>query len=418
KRINDTYGHATGDALLAQFCQRVMGCLREEDKVYIRNRCVNFARLAGDEFALAILDVADQSSAEHIARRIFERLSSPFSLPGTEVRVHASIGILYIEAIEQPADALLIQADKAMYYAKQRGKNQYQFFDARLAEAISERKRIEMGLTRAVNENAFDLVFMPIVDTQTLRIVGAEALLRCSDEQLAGVAPESYILVAEQQGLIREIDLLVLEKAFSRIAAIESDPRYDHLTFAINISAIELHNQGFPARLSKLLVEHDIPPRRIELEITETALIAQDEASLAVLHELRAIGVGLSLDDFGTGYIAFNQLMNYPVGQLKIDRSFINALSECGPSDRSLVDIVIALAHHFDIDVVAEGVETIEQLEYLKARRCRYAQGFLFSRPLPWSQFIALCQSHGALDQGGAAVSPLSVGTKRLNIVS
>ncbi len=392
KRINDTYGHATGDELLSQFSRRVLSCIRDCEKIPDPHECANFGRLAGDEFALALLELDDAAVAEIVAQRIIQHVASPFNLNQTELTISVSIGILYTTATDEDAETLLARADQAMYSAKQLGKNQCQFFDADLAAAVRDRKQIEIGLRKALAERAFHLVFMPIFDCQTLRITAAEALLRCDLPELAEFGPDQYIPVAEQHALIRDVDQFVLELALETIARERDALAALDVLVAVNLSAQALRNKHFPEVLGELLARHAVAPTLLELEITETRSAGFDALSIETLNRLKALGIRLSLDDFGTGYTGFNQLMNYPVDRLKIDRSFIEDLTNSDGDDRAITDVVLAVAAHYGLDVVAEGVETQAQLDYLRERGCGGVQGYLLSRPVAFDEFLALCR--------------------------
>ena len=388
KYINDTYGHNAGDEILLQFSKRILSLIRHDEIISQDNETVNFARLAGDEFALAILDIDNYKAAETIAKRFIENLVHGFIIHDAEISLNVSIGIAMHNSNNESANDTLKHADAAMYHAKHSGKNQYCFFNQDILEELSERKEIEISLRKALEKDEFKLVFMPIYRCDNLAMVGAEVLIRSTSEKLTGVGPDKYIPIAESYGLIREIDLWVIENTFIKMKEIIKKQNMEHLWFAINISALELHNREFPNNVQELILKYNIPPERVELEVTETSLVSQDDISISILNELKKLGVSLSLDDFGTGYTAFNQLMNYPVDNLKLDRSFISNIASEDKNPASMVDIVLTIADSYDMKVVAEGVETQEQLQYLQNLNCDYVQGYYLSKPIDWTQFL------------------------------
>lgn len=394
KYVNDIYGHAVGDEVLLQFTKRITSLIRHNEIISHNNETINFARLAGDEFVLAILDMGDYRVAETIAKRFIDSMHTEFSLHDAEVKLNISIGIAVHNSESKSAADILKHADAAMYHAKRSGKNQYCFFNQAILEELSERKLIELSLREALDHNKFNLVFMPIYCCDSTSVVGAEVLLRSASEKLSSVGPDKYIPIAESHGLIREIDLWVIENTFIKIKSILNEPDMAHMWFAINISALELRNQEFPEKLRLLMQKYGIPPERVELEITETSLVSQDETSVITLKDLKALGISLSLDDFGTGYTAFNQLMHYPVDKLKLDRSFVSKIGSKDENHASMVDIVITIADSYNMKVIAEGVETQEQLDYLQKLNCDYVQGYLLSMPINWNSFLSAIKAN------------------------
>ena len=241
-------------------------------------------------------------------------------------------------------------------------------------------------MRKAIENDQFNLLFMPIYTTGKLDIHGAEVLIRCSAPELNGIGPDTFIPIAEEYGLIRDIDLWVIEKTFQYIHQHLDLLRVKNTLFCINISALELVNKTFPEQLQQLLLKYRINPNHIELELTETSLINVDEHSISLLHELKKLGVSLSLDDFGTGYTAFNQLLNYPVSCLKIDRSFVSNIDK--NKNAAIIDTIITLADSLNVVCIAEGVETELQRDYLLSKNCRYIQGYLYSKPQPISRLL------------------------------
>jgi EAL domain-containing protein (putative c-di-GMP-specific phosphodiesterase class I) len=319
-------------------------------------------------------------------------MENGFVIHDAEINLNVSIGIAMHNSSSESASEILKHADAAMYHAKHSGKNQYCFFNIDILKELSERKEIELSIRKALEDDEFKLLFMPIYQCNNLKMIGAEVLIRSTSKKLSEVGPEKYIPIAESHGLIREIDLWVIENTFIKIKNIIYRPGMENLWFAINISALELHNRQFPEKVKQLLHKHDIPPHRIEFEVTETSLVSQDEISIATLNKLKKLGVSLSLDDFGTGYTAFNQLMNYPVNNLKLDRSFVSNIASQDKNHASMVDIVLTIANSYNMKVVAEGVETKEQLQYLQKLNCNYVQGYLLSKPIEWTEFMTYFQ--------------------------
>ncbi|MCL6416013.1 EAL domain-containing protein [Aestuariirhabdus sp. Z084] len=388
KRVNDQYGHAAGDQLLLEFAKQLQTCIRPTD-VAATASDDQLARLAGDEFSLLLPDVADPQAAERVAQRVLDLFEHGFKVNGIYHNVHASIGIAMVPDDGNNAEALLVHADAAMYQAKDQGKNQYQFFNQQIAQRMQERQHIEQILIQSLAERSFEMLFMPIYDANSLQPVSAEALLRCPALAEQGLGPDQFIPIAESTGLIKQIDLRVIDEALGKLRWLQ-----EHLDFsgkmAINISAVELHNKAFPSQVQKLLDQHAVDPGKVELEITETSLINNDEESIDTLRALKALGVSLALDDFGTGYTAFNQLASYPVDCLKIDRSFVASLSDSNSNKQPMVDIILSLADLYHLHVVAEGVETEEQLQYLQRQACQLVQGYYLSKPIPWDELVAL----------------------------
>lgn len=382
KTINDTYGHLVGDHLLREFCLTIKNELNNIRINDIANDYI-LARLSGDEFALIVDGVNDVQMTD-IGNRLIKRFGEIIIVDGAEITVNASIGIARNPKGLQSPTILMGHADAAMYHSKKNGKNQYKIFDDKVHEDILFRKHISSSLRHAIENQLFSLVFMPIYNSSPLKLHGAEVLLRCTSEELHSVGPDIFIPIAEEYGLIREIDLWVIESTFKHIA--EHKACIDDKVFCINISALELINPAFPNKLEALLEKYDIPPGQIELELTETSLIDVDENSIALLHALRELGVGLALDDFGTGYTAFNQLINYPVSSLKIDRAFVNSLDSLG-KDSLMVDVILAIAESYELNVIAEGVETEYQQAYLTNKNCQFLQGYHLSKPVAWPVF-------------------------------
>jgi diguanylate cyclase (GGDEF)-like protein len=385
KNVNDHFGHATGDRLLKLFSERLQKSIRPTDVAASLGQG-EIARLAGDEFSLLLTDVESTEAAERVAERVLKMFESGFLVDGVNHNVQASIGIVMIPDDGTDAQTLLQCADAAMYQAKLKGKNRYQFYNQAIAGGIKRKQFIEKVLIKAIHHGHFVLEYMPIFDAQTRAIAGVEVLVRCPALASKGIGPDEFIPVAESTGLIKEIDIWVINESLTRMTYLTDRFQFEGF-FAINISAAELHNREFVKQVSGLLGKHPVEPSRIELEITETSFVDNMSSSIEMLKQLKAEGVSLSLDDFGTGYTAFSQLMEFPVDRLKIDRSFIQGLGGAATQKQRMVDIVLALADLYQLEVIAEGVESEEQIQYLKDRGCEYLQGYYLSTPLNWEVF-------------------------------
>lgn len=390
KKINDSYGHVVGDRLLCEFCSVIE---TELHKLNINEVAGDYllARLSGDEFSL-VFEGLDDEYIELIANKLLERFTDVILVGGLEIKINASVGISKASSETNSSAVLMGNADAAMYHSKKSGKNQYKVFDKDVFEDIVFRKNIASALRESISCDLFSIVLMPIYSSQGLAIRGGEVLIRCQEPSLRRVGPDVFIPIAEEYGLIRDIDAWVIEATFQKIDTNRELYGSRQLLFCINISALELVNRGFPQHLKRLLCKYKINPHWIELELTETSLIDVDEQSIQLLHEIRDLGVRLSLDDFGTGYTAFNQLLNYPVSCLKIDRSFVASLSDLPSSDSTMVDVILGIAESYELNVIAEGVESQAQLEYLQSRQCEYLQGYFLSKPIDWEAFDALLQ--------------------------
>ncbi|WP_419227343.1 putative bifunctional diguanylate cyclase/phosphodiesterase [Alteromonas sp. OM2203] len=386
KQVNDQYGHEAGDRLLLKFSERLWEAIRPTDQLF-KNSTESLARLAGDEFVVLLPNIKEPLNAATVASRILDVFNGGFEVDGIKHMTYASIGIaVYPDDATEPSE-LINHADAAMYNAKRSGKNCFRFFTQDIADSLKERQQIEKGLKLALSEEHFSLVYMPIFDCRDSTIVAVEALLRCHSPDLKGIGPDRFIPVAEATGLIKDIDLWVINNALKALINLQSEHGFEG-KICINISGVELHNELFPAQVKALLETYKVSPEYIELEVTETAFVAGDTTCMATLEALEALGVSLALDDFGTGYTAFSQLINYPADCLKIDRSFVNDLFSEREARKKMVMVIQNLAKLYGLRVIAEGVETQEQLDYLKQSGCDWAQGYYLSKPLIWNDFI------------------------------
>lgn len=380
KQVNDNYGHETGDQLLCIFSERLKEATRPTD-VIVNKESDALARLAGDEFVVILNDLDSSINAGTVAERILSVFDGGFNVAGVSHSVFASIGIAVFPEDAKTPDELQHHADLAMYQAKLNGRNRFEFYTTQITHELKERHRIESSLKFTLEHNLFFLVYMPLFDCQTLEIIGIEALLRCQSLADEGIGPEQFIPVAEKTNLIKKIDLWVVENSMATLAKLLSNEDFKG-KLCINISGIEIQNELFPDKVKALLEKYHIPPSLIEFEITETAFVLDDEKGIAILKKLKALGVSLALDDFGTGYTAFSQLIHYPADCLKIDRSFVDGLFSEQEALKKMVSIIKNLAELYELRVVAEGVETQEQLKYLQNIGCDWVQGYFLSRPL------------------------------------
>ncbi len=378
KVFNDTRGHGFGDAVLRAVAFRLVACSRSADTV---------GRFSGDEFVVVCEKLLVATDAIKIADHMLNSFAAPFDIDGEQVHVTASIGIATGKAGES-GDKLLRDADLAMYRAKDLGRARYEVFDDNLRAEAERRSMGEAGLRRALDNHEFALVFQPVWSMVEERFVGAEALLRWHDRDRGTVGPADFIPVAEDCGLIVPIGEWVLEQACKSLArSNRTIPGQTACTMSVNVSAMQLRSRDFTRHLEELISTTGVEPELLCLEITESVLMGDVDYFSKVLHQLRAIGTRLSIDDFGTGYSSLAYLRGFPVDELKIDRSFIANL-DSDPYDATLVAAVIAIGDALGLRVVAEGVETAEELASVRDLRCQYAQGYLFARPCSFDDYM------------------------------
>ncbi len=383
KRINDTLGHGAGDALLREVAHRLTVAVRSSDMVSRLAEPEDSAvsRLGGDEFTVVLSEIREPLDAATVARRILSTLAEPMGLEGHELVVGASIGLAIYPRDGETPEALMCNADAALYSAKDAGRNTFKFYDHTLNAVARERLALEEGLRRALEHDEFQLHWQPIVETAYGRVVGAEALLRWRDPVRGLVGPDQFIPLAEDTGLIVPIGDWVLRAACEQLAewrAAGVTPT--HFRAAINLSPVQLAREGFAERVWSLLAAHDLPPSSIELEITERTLIRAEATVEANLRALRSQGLRLSLDDFGTGFSSLSYLRRFRFDTLKIDRSFVRDVMD-DPEDAAIITAILSMSHALSLEVIAEGVETESQRAFLTERGCDRMQGYLFSRP-------------------------------------
>jgi diguanylate cyclase (GGDEF)-like protein/PAS domain S-box-containing protein len=392
KHVNDSMGHAAGDRMLKAAGARLRHVVREQDTV---------ARLGGDEFTVILEHVLDVRDAEEMAQRLIEAFQSPLGLGGSqEVVISPSIGIaMYPDHGQVPTD-LLKYADTAMYQAKERGRNTYAVYHATMDTQARDRARMIAALRRALERREFQLVYQPKMAIASGRITGAEALLRWNSSELGAIPPTVFIPLAEETGLIHEIGEFVLVSACAALKEFR-DAGLHGMTMAVNLSAAQLQRAELTLRICEILAEHDIAPDQLELELTESMVMANAEQSVRILSELKSIGVRLAIDDFGTGYSSLIYLKRLPIDTLKIDREFVGDITT-DPDDAAITSTIITMAHSLDLNVVAEGVETPEQLAFLRGQDCDEIQGHWLSMPLPAEECLQFIAERTELARAGA----------------
>lgn len=383
KRINDTFGHTAGDALLKEVAERLTSCLRKEDCV-ARNvkdeQSDAVARIGGDEFTI-LLTVDEIQDIAKVAQRILDTLSDPFDIESTDLFVTASIGIAIHPIDGEDVESLLKNADAAMYHAKSKDKNNYKFYKKTMNEAALRRLTIENNLRRAVEDNNFSLYYQPKMEISTGRIIGMEALIRWSHPEMGEITPTEFIPLAEETGLILQVGEWVLRTACLQSKAWQQ-AGIAPLRVSVNMSGKQLRHQNVIGTVAAIMDDTGIDPDSLELEITESVVMESVDYTLDILDELKKLGVRLAMDDFGTGYSSFSYLKRIPMDVIKIDRSFIQDIT-IDPHDRTIISAIIVMAHSLEMEVVAEGVETEKQLSFLCTKKCDEMQGFLLSRPMP-----------------------------------
>jgi diguanylate cyclase (GGDEF)-like protein/PAS domain S-box-containing protein len=382
KLINDSFGHLIGDRLLIAFARRVEGCLRSSDTLSRSTVPHTLARIGGDEFTILLEGISDSSDAVRIAKRIQMELSAPFSLDGHEVFVSTSIGITLGDPEYQLAEDLVRDADTAMYDAKAQGKARSQVFDSAMRDRAVSRLQLETELRWALDRHEFRLHYQPIVELESDRPTGFEALLRWQHPVRGLIGPQEFITVLEETGLIIPVGWWVLGEACRQMTAWHTlFPDAPPLTIAVNLSSKQFLQAGLVEQVERRLRESGMDPRSLKLEITESAIMNDPESAATLLAHLRTLGVRVGIDDFGTGYSSLSYLRSFPVDTLKIDRSFIRQLAT-DPKDLEIVQAILTLAHNLAIDVVAEGIETLNQRDKLQTMGCEFGQGFYFSKAI------------------------------------
>ncbi len=378
KRVNDSLGHSIGDDLLCTVAERLTTAIRRIDTL---------ARLGGDEFIFALPGIHASAAAE-IARRLLEVCATPFAVGGHDLTITPSLGISLYPRDGKDLEALLRNADTAMYRAKELGRNTFQFYSSDMNVATLEHLLMESSLRQGLNNGSFILHYQPLVCLKSGRIVGVEALVRWLHPDLGLIMPDRFIKVAEDTGLINPLGDWVLCEA-CRQAMVWQTAGLPALTMAVNVAPVQFRQSGFVAEVAGALAASGLEARYLELELTERTVMHDAEINLGTLSAIHRMGVDLALDDFGTGYSSLAYLKRFPVGKLKIDRSFVRDL-EVDQDDRAIASTIILMGHNLRLKVLAEGVETASQLELLRKMGCDMVQGFYFSQPVPAEQMAEL----------------------------
>jgi diguanylate cyclase (GGDEF)-like protein/PAS domain S-box-containing protein len=372
KIVNDSLGHIIGDQLLVAVARRLESCVRPGDTV---------ARLGGDEFTILVDDIAEVSDATRVADRILRELQRPFNLSGQEVFTSTSIGIALSQTGYERADDLLRDADLAMYRAKALGKARYEVFDTMMHARAVGLLQLETDLRRALDRDEFKVHYQPIIDLRKGHVVGFEALVRWQHPQRGLVMPDEFIPVAEETGLIVPVGREVLREACRQLHEWRHAFQNLTLSVSVNLSGKQFRQPDLVDQIERILDAWQLPPATLRLEITESVIIDNTEAAIDTLSRLRAIGVRLDLDDFGTGYSSLSYLHRFEMDAIKIDRTFVSAVGDRGENS-AIVRTIVNLARNLELEVIAEGVETPEQLAILRALDCEQVQGYLFARPM------------------------------------
>jgi diguanylate cyclase (GGDEF)-like protein len=388
KVINDSLGHSQGDKLLAKIAERLTESVRDGDTV---------ARLGGDEFVLILNDQNKEDVIFRVMQRILARVSEPTTIGGKDLSISCSAGVSIYPQDGTDVETLLKNADAAMYRAKERGRNHFQFYTSELNALVNERLALEHNLKRALERNELLLHYQPKIDIATGRIVGTEALVRWQHPQWGLILPDRFIPIAEETGLIVPIGEWVLNTACKQNRTWQN-AGLPPISVAVNVSLRQFKQDSLSKTVARILVEADLNPEHLELELTESMVMHDADAAVDILHELQSLGVRLSLDDFGTGYSSLSYLRRLPMDTLKIDRSFVKDIGDHeGSDDGILAQAIISLGHSLRLRVIAEGVENAAQLQFLEKHGCDEAQGYYFGKPLPAHEHAELLESRQRL---------------------
>jgi diguanylate cyclase (GGDEF)-like protein len=379
KNINDSLGHLSGDLLLAAVAKRLLACTRQSDTV---------ARLGGDEFVVLLTSNREEQEISLVARKVLDVFAEPFELDGQELFVTTSIGISLFPQDGADGEILLKNADMAMYSAKKSEKNTFQFFSEGLNKKAKHRQGMESGLRRALQQEEFYLDYQPQVDLRTGTISGVEALLRWNHAKQGLILPDSFISIAEETGLIQPIGEWVLRAACTQ-AKQWHQAGLPQFRIAVNLSGFQFRRPGLAETVENILNESGLDPQWLELELTEGVLMDCTETSIKTLSALKDLGVCLAIDDFGTGYSSLNYLKHFPIDRIKIDRTFVSDIGH-DPDDVAIVEAIISMSRSLSLQTIAEGVETLEAIDFLRDRGCFEMQGYFFSRPVAARELPAL----------------------------
>ncbi len=401
KRINDTLGHDVGDLLLKEVSARLVKLIRKSDSLARLSGdqiAPTVARLGGDEFTFILTEIKEISGAAKVAQRILETFKEPFIVRHHEVFVSASIGVSVYPHDGDNEEILIKNADTAMYHAKTQGKNNYQFYKESMNLTILERISLENELRKAINLNEFELYYQPQVDINNCQVVGIEALIRWKHPEKGILLPDTFIPLAEEAGLMIPLGEWILYNACAQNRALQK-AGFDPIPVAVNISGFQFKQANFVETVEKILQDTHLDPKYLELELTESILMENMETTITALHTLKSMGLQIAIDDFGTGYSSLSYLKHFPIDTLKIDQSFVKDLTT-ETDDKAIINAIIALARGLNVKVVAEGVETEQQLSFLRKQESNgiQGQGFLFSPPLQSDSLIEFLEEKGSLN--------------------
>ncbi|MEN9538148.1 MAG: hypothetical protein RLZZ126_383, partial [Pseudomonadota bacterium] len=380
KTVNDSLGHAAGDALLCDVAARLTSAVRANDTV---------SRQGGDEFLIVLGDVTDENAVAATALKLVEKMALPFRINGVPITATCSLGIAMYPGNGTDFEALLKHADQAMYQAKESGRNAFRFYEESSNTSVAEHLHLLSAMRSALENGEFRLCYQPQFELSTLRVTGAEALLRWTHPQLGPLSPAQFIPLAERSGLIVDIGAWVFAEA-CRQASAWHQAGWSHLKISVNVSPVQLRREGFEAMVRRSLAATGVPARCMGLELTESLLLADSPALREMLTRLHGLGLGLSIDDFGTGYSNLSYVKSFEVEQLKIDQSFVRRMSTHS-NDAGIVQAIVQMAHSLELEAVAEGIEDAATLERLVAMGCRYGQGFHWCPALPADEFLRYC---------------------------
>jgi len=384
KVTNDTLGHDIGDILLKEVAKRLLKCARQEDTV---------ARFGGDEFTVIVEGVTEDDDASAVAKNIIDALTQPFNLAGNEVFVSSSVGIALDDKRRIDAETLIRHADIAMHRAKEKGRNRYQFYEPEMNAKARVQMDLENSLHHALERHEMELYYQPQVDVSSGKICGAEALLRWNHSTLGMIPPIEFIFLLEETGLIIPVGEWVLRTACEQWKLWRDQGLLtETASISVNISSYQFKVADFAAVVESVLQDTQLPPCCLDLEITEGTLMEDTEASTVTLNRLKQMGVSISIDDFGTGYSSLSYLKKFPLDYLKIDKSFVQDIV-VDPDDAAIATAIIGLSHNLRLQVVAEGVEDEQVLQFLKQKHCDYYQGYYFSKPVPTAEFSKILRS-------------------------
>lgn len=400
KYINDSLGHDIGDRFLKLVSQRLVAQARPADTV---------SRFGGDEFTLLIKDVEHIDDVSNLAQRIVDSLTQPLHVDGRELFAAPSIGVTVYPPDASDAEGLIKNADIAMYHAKSRGGSNFQFYTPEMNARSARHLAVEMGLRHALDRNEISLVYQPQVDLKTGRVSGAEALLRWSSPDIGDVSPAEFIPLAEESGQILRMGEWALRKACAQVRAWQREGFTD-LRIAVNLSSKQIQHGSLLPQVRTALIQSGLDGRCLDLELTESILIAENDSTHAAFEELHDLGVRFSIDDFGTGYSSLSYLKSFPIDAVKIDRMFLRGVPD-NPDSSDIVAAIIAMARSLGIGVIGEGVETIEQLDFLRRHGCDSMQGYYFSKAIPAAEFTALLKEGRKLSLG--ALTPAGIASIR-----